>query len=116
MGQSDLRGRLFRGVLVAGAALAVACIVGNAVAGFPFETDLKWIALFVIAVTAFFLTKNARLAENVKFCVFCFCFLRLFPSRYRFRRQRQHAVGYSLAADRADLLFDGLEAHLCRFR
>ncbi len=109
MGQSDLRGRLFRGVLVAGAALAVACIVGNAVAGFPFETDLKWIALFVIAVTAFFLTKNARLAENVKFCVFLFLIFAFVPFAFiDSGGSDNNAVGYSLLLLIVQIyLFDG---------
>ena len=96
MSQSDVQRRLFRAVLLVGATLAAVCIAGNAISGFPLETDLKWIALFAITVTAHVLSSREKYAEAVKFCVFLFLIFAFLPFAFiDSGGSNNNAIGYA---------------------
>lgn len=72
MNQSDIQSRLYRAILIAGAILSVACIIGNCISDFPPRSNIKWMVLFIMAVVAFFVSRYKKYAEPMMFGVFLF--------------------------------------------
>ena len=79
MKQSDIRLRLYKAILLAGASLSVISIIGNFILNFPLLTSLKWIVLLFITVIAFIFSNNKRYTIHVMFGVFVFCICIFLP-------------------------------------
>jgi hypothetical protein len=96
MNRSDIQTRLYRAVLLVGAGLSVACIVGNYFSGFPFLSDVKWIALLAITLFAFFFSNGEKGVKVVRFCVFAFLIFVFLPFAFADSGgSSNNAVGYS---------------------
>lgn len=77
--QSGIQLRLYRAILIVGASLSVISIAGNYISGFPFWPSLKWIALFVITMTALISSYKKKYTTHVMFGVFLFLICLFLP-------------------------------------
>lgn len=72
MNQSEIQLRLYRAILLVGAALSVISIIGNYISAFPLWPSLKWLVLFFITLVAFIYSNNKRYTNQIMFGVFLF--------------------------------------------
>ncbi len=66
-------------MLIAGACLSAACIVGNAICGFPLQTSLKWFVLFFVCLVGYLFSDNQKIAPHMMFGEFIFLVFLFLP-------------------------------------
>jgi len=67
---SDIRKRLFTRVLYAGMLISISAICVNLSTGFPLQTNIKWVILFLITLTFLLLNRKLPYSEKIPFILF----------------------------------------------
>lgn len=96
MNQPDIQLRLYRAILLAGAALSLVCVLGNYISAFPFHVNIKWIVLFLVAITAFFLSGRRKHRIHIMFSVYLFLIFFFLPFAFiDSGGSKNNAIGYA---------------------
>ena len=69
---SEIQVRLYKATLFTGMVIALACILGNLLVGFPLSINLKWILLFLLCGISLFYSNNWKQRGRWMFALFCF--------------------------------------------
>jgi diguanylate cyclase (GGDEF)-like protein len=95
MDKPNIKQRLYKGILLVGACLSIICIIGNFISKFPILLSLKWIALFIITVTAYLLSGSKKYTVHIMFGVFLFLVCIFLPfAFFDSGGSNNNAIGY----------------------
>ena len=105
----DAGNKMYRITLWFTLTVSVVCVIGNAIAGFPFAASIKWIVLFGVSLLAGHAARHERTYRVGRFCFFLFLIAGFLPVAFiDSGGSNNNALGYTfLLAIAVTYLFAG---------